>query len=56
MRLGTSGRVDRSASLLSVTGGTHGSIVTMDLDLTSADSHIDYLAAVATALGRMKQH
>jgi probable F420-dependent oxidoreductase len=37
-------------------GGTHVSIVTMGLDLTSADSHIEYLGAVATTLGRTKQH
>jgi probable F420-dependent oxidoreductase len=33
-------------------GGTHVSLVTMGLGLTSADSHIDYLASIADALGR----
>jgi probable F420-dependent oxidoreductase len=32
-------------------GGTHVSLVTMGLGLTSADSHIDYLASIADALG-----
>jgi probable F420-dependent oxidoreductase len=36
-------------------GGTHVSIVTMGLGLTSADSHIDYLASVAAALAQAKQ-
>jgi hypothetical protein len=31
-------------------GGTHVSVVTMDLGLDSADAHIDYLASVADAL------
>jgi hypothetical protein len=33
-------------------GGTHVSVVTMGLGLTSAESHIDYLTTVATTLGR----
>jgi len=33
-------------------GGTHVSIVTMGLGLTSADSHVDYLASVAAALAQ----
>ncbi len=36
-------------------GGTHATVVTMGLGLTSADSHIDYLASVAGALG-LPQH
>ena len=32
-------------------GGTHVSVVTMGLGLGSVDSHIDYLASVAEALG-----
>jgi probable F420-dependent oxidoreductase len=35
-------------------GGTHVSLVTMGLGLTSADSHIDYLGSIADALGRDK--
>jgi hypothetical protein len=31
-------------------GGTHVSVVTMDLGLDSADAHIEYLASVAEAL------
>jgi alkanesulfonate monooxygenase SsuD/methylene tetrahydromethanopterin reductase-like flavin-dependent oxidoreductase (luciferase family) len=31
-------------------GGTHVSVVTMDLGLDSVDAHIDYLASVADAL------
>jgi probable F420-dependent oxidoreductase len=38
------------------TGGSHISIVTMGLGLTSADGHIDYLASVADALGHANQH
>jgi probable F420-dependent oxidoreductase len=37
-------------------GGTHVSVVTMGLGLTSADSHIDYLASVAVALAHANQH
>jgi len=37
-------------------GGTHVSVVTMGLGLTSADSHIDYLASVAAALAHANQH
>jgi probable F420-dependent oxidoreductase len=33
-------------------GGTHISVVTMGLGLTSADSHIDHLASVAAALAQ----
>jgi probable F420-dependent oxidoreductase len=33
-------------------GGTHASFVTMQLGLGSVDAHIDYVAAVAAALGR----
>jgi probable F420-dependent oxidoreductase len=36
-------------------GGTHVSLVTMGLGLTSADSHIDYLASVAATLPRANQ-
>jgi probable F420-dependent oxidoreductase len=36
-------------------GGTHVSIVTMGLGLTSADGHIDYLASVAAALAPANQ-
>jgi probable F420-dependent oxidoreductase len=36
-------------------GGTHVSIATMGLGLTSADSHIDYLASVAAALAQANQ-
>jgi len=32
-------------------GGTHVSIVTMGIGLATADAHVDYLAAVAEALG-----
>jgi probable F420-dependent oxidoreductase len=37
-------------------GGTHVSIVTMGLGLTSVDGHIDYLASVADALAHVNQH
>jgi probable F420-dependent oxidoreductase len=37
-------------------GGSHVSLVTMGLGLTSADSHIDYLSSVAAALARESQH
>jgi probable F420-dependent oxidoreductase len=37
-------------------GGTHVSVVTMGLGLTSADSHVDYLATVAAALGRANRY
>ena len=33
-------------------GGTHASIVTMDLGLDSSEAHVDYLGQVAAALGR----
>jgi probable F420-dependent oxidoreductase len=33
-------------------GGTHAAVVTMGLGIASTDGHIDYLAAVADALGR----
>jgi probable F420-dependent oxidoreductase len=36
-------------------GGTHASVVTMGLGLTSADSHVDYLASVAAALAHVHQ-
>jgi probable F420-dependent oxidoreductase len=36
-------------------GGTHVSIVTMGLGLSSADSHVDYLACVAAALAQANQ-
>ena len=36
-------------------GGTHVSLVTMGLGLTSADSHIDYLVSIADTLGRENQ-
>ncbi|MGD0981900.1 MAG: LLM class F420-dependent oxidoreductase [Solirubrobacteraceae bacterium] len=36
-------------------GGTHASVVTMGLGLTSADSHVDYLASVAAALAHAHQ-
>jgi probable F420-dependent oxidoreductase len=37
-------------------GGTHVSVATMGLGLTSADSHIDYLTSVAAALADANQH
>jgi probable F420-dependent oxidoreductase len=37
-------------------GGTHVSVVTMGLGLTSADSHIEYLASVAAALTLTSRH
>jgi alkanesulfonate monooxygenase SsuD/methylene tetrahydromethanopterin reductase-like flavin-dependent oxidoreductase (luciferase family) len=37
-------------------GGTHFSVVTMGLGLPSADSHIDYLASLAAALGLANRH
>ena len=37
-------------------GGTHVSIVTMGLGLTSVAGHIDYLASVADALAHVNQH
>jgi alkanesulfonate monooxygenase SsuD/methylene tetrahydromethanopterin reductase-like flavin-dependent oxidoreductase (luciferase family) len=36
-------------------GGTHASVVTMGLGLTSADSHVDYLASVAAAVAHAHQ-
>jgi probable F420-dependent oxidoreductase len=36
-------------------GGTHASVVTMGLGMTSADAHIDYLASVAAVLAAAKQ-
>jgi probable F420-dependent oxidoreductase len=36
-------------------GGTHLSVVTMGLGMTSADSHIDYLASVAAAVAEANQ-
>jgi hypothetical protein len=34
-----------------VAGGTHASIVSMGLDLDTADAHVDHLASVAHVLG-----
>jgi len=48
------GGVDEVANVLDAwreAGGTHASVVTMGLGLTTADGHIDYLASVAAALG-----
>jgi hypothetical protein len=36
-------------------GGTHVSVVTMGLGLTSADDHVRYLASIAAALGLANQ-
>ena len=36
-------------------GGTHVSVLTMGLGLTSADDHVDYLASVAAALAAAKR-
>jgi hypothetical protein len=35
-------------------GGTHVSVVSMGLGLTSADGHIDYLASVAAAVAQAR--
>ena len=48
------GGVDEVANVVDAwreAGGTHASVVTMGLGLTTADGHIDYLASVAAALG-----
>jgi probable F420-dependent oxidoreductase len=37
-------------------GGSHVSVVTMGLGLTSADDHVDYLSSVADALGHANRH
>ncbi len=53
------GRIDDIPSVVDAwrdAGGTHASVVTMGLGLTSADSHVDYLASVAAALAHANQN